>query len=290
MEFVKLRELLINDTKNPEYDVGISTKSEFLEFNILNKIPFINEKKQLSIIASRPGMGKSTFMLQLATTCALIGNLPCYIFSLKETKEEIGCFKGNLTVNKTDDMIKQEKVLEFANSVNGYYWYLDGYEYAYIYTEIVEEYGEVLSRSKFHFAKTDVEDTLNLFSVKGENYTPEYLREGFADPDDTIFYETYLMKDDAYLITGNLKHFPSEPRIVSPADIIHIISLLEKANNHILSEPQAEYISDTKKIKLQRAWEAIERMRASAAANGIADMSMEEIDEEIRLARENRKA
>lgn len=156
--------------------------------------------------------------------------------------------------------------------------------------EIVEEYGEVLSRSKFHFAKTDVEDTLNLFSVKGENYTPEYLREGFADPDDTIFYETYLMKDDAYLITGNLKHFPSESRIVSPADIIHIISLLEKANNHILSEPQAEYISDTKKIKLQRAWEAIERMRASAAANGIADMSMEEIDEEIRLARENRKA
>ena len=35
----------------------------------------------------------------------------------------------------------------------------------------------------------------------------------------------------------------------------------------------------------QRAWEAIERMRASAAANDIADMSMEEIDEEIRLAR-----
>ena len=89
MEFVKLRELLINDTKNPEYGVGISSKLELLEFNILNKIPFINEKKQLSIIASRPGMGKSTFMLQVATTCALIGNLPCYIFSLKETKEEI---------------------------------------------------------------------------------------------------------------------------------------------------------------------------------------------------------
>ena len=37
MEFVKLRELLINDTKNPEYDVGISTKLEFWELNILNK-------------------------------------------------------------------------------------------------------------------------------------------------------------------------------------------------------------------------------------------------------------
>ena len=42
--------------------------------------------------------------------------------------------------------------------------------------------------------------------------------------------------------------------------------------------------------KLQRAWEAIERMRASAAANWIADMPMEEIDEEIRKYREERKA
>ena len=151
--------------------------------------------------------------------------------------------------------------------------------------EIIEEYAEVLSRSKFHFAKTDIEDTLNLFLVKGENYTPECLREGFADPDDIIFYETYLMEDEAYLISGNLKHFPSEPRIVSPADILHIIRISETLTNTILSEHQAEYMSDINKKKLQRAWEAIERMRASAAANGIADMSMEEIDEEIRLAR-----
>ena len=151
--------------------------------------------------------------------------------------------------------------------------------------EIIEEYAEVLSRSKFHFAKTDIEDTLNLFLVKGENYTPVCLREGFADPDDIIFYETYLMEDDAYLISGNLKHFPSEPRIVSPADILHIIRISETLTNTILSEHQAEYMSDINKKKLQRAWEAIERMRASAAANGIADMSMEEIDEEIRLAR-----
>ena len=105
MEFVKLRELLIEDTKNPKYDVGISTKSKLLEFNILNKIPFINEKKQLSIIASRPGMGKSTFMLQVATTCALIGNLPCYIFPLKETKEEISYRIFSFVQNK--DTINQ---------------------------------------------------------------------------------------------------------------------------------------------------------------------------------------
>jgi addiction module RelB/DinJ family antitoxin len=49
-------------------------------------------------------------------------------------------------------------------------------------------------------------------------------------------------------------------------------------------------VESENQAKLHRAWEAIERMRASAIANGIADMSMEEIDEEIRLAREERRA
>ena len=49
-------------------------------------------------------------------------------------------------------------------------------------------------------------------------------------------------------------------------------------------------VESEKQAKLQRAWEAIERMRTSASANGIADMSMEEIDEEIRLCREERRA
>ena len=165
------------------------------------------------------------------------------------------------------DQIRENKIIPMTNS------------------EIIEEYSEVLSRSKFHFSITDIEDTLNLFSVKGKCYKPICVREGFTDPDDTVFYETYLMKDDAYLITGNLKHFPSEPRILSPADIIHIIHQSDKISNKVLSEPKAVYISDINKRKLQRAWEAIERMRASAVENGIADMPMEEIDEEIRLAR-----
>ena len=44
-------------------------------------------------------------------------------------------------------------------------------------------------------------------------------------------------------------------------------------------------VESENQAKLQRAWEAIERMRESAVANGIADMSMEEIDEEIKAAR-----
>ena len=49
-------------------------------------------------------------------------------------------------------------------------------------------------------------------------------------------------------------------------------------------------VESENQAKLQRAWEAIERMRVSAIANGIADMPMEEIDEEIRQYREERRA
>ena len=49
-------------------------------------------------------------------------------------------------------------------------------------------------------------------------------------------------------------------------------------------------VESEKQVQLQRAWEAIERMRASAVANGTADMSLEGIDEEIRQYREERLA
>ncbi|MBQ8839305.1 MAG: hypothetical protein IJ005_08305 [Bacteroidales bacterium] len=154
--------------------------------------------------------------------------------------------------------------------------------------DILEEYREVISRSKFHFSETDIIETMKLFTLTGEHYTPECLRKEFIDLNDVIFYETYLMKAGAYLITGNLKHFPSEPRILSTSDIVKIIKLSENLRNDILCEPTTEYISDIKRAQLQRAWEAMERMRASAVANGIADMPMEEIDEEIKLVRQSK--
>ena len=48
-------------------------------------------------------------------------------------------------------------------------------------------------------------------------------------------------------------------------------------------------VESERQAKIQRAWEAIERMQASAVANGISDMTMEEIDEEIRQYREQRR-
>lgn len=49
-------------------------------------------------------------------------------------------------------------------------------------------------------------------------------------------------------------------------------------------------VESEKQARLQRAWEAIERCRRDAEANGTSDMSMEEIDEEIRRYREEKRA
>ena len=51
--------------------------------------------------------------------------------------------------------------------------------------------------------------------------------EDFSDTDDKIFFEVALShlqdEDNTYLVTGNLKHFPIKPFIISPKQMIEII-------------------------------------------------------------------
>ena len=45
----------------------------------------------------------------------------------------------------------------------------------------------------------------------------------FPDPKDIVFYEVALSKEEAYLVTGNKKHFPNSPIVVSPAEMMDIL-------------------------------------------------------------------
>ena len=45
----------------------------------------------------------------------------------------------------------------------------------------------------------------------------------FPDPKDIVFYEVALSKEDSYLVTGNTKHFPKNPIVVTPAELLTII-------------------------------------------------------------------
>ena len=54
--------------------------------------------------------------------------------------------------------------------------------------------------------------------------TPSHLEH--PDPTDQVFYEICLSVEDAYMVTNNKKHFPQEPRVVTPTEML---LLLEEA-------------------------------------------------------------
>ena len=91
--------------------------------------------------------------------------------------------------------------------------------------EIIDEYREVLSRDKFNLQKQNVDTVINHVKRSGlKLQRTKALNEVFPDPKDVVFYEVTLSKDDAYLVTGNSKHFPQKPFVVTPAEMVAILN------------------------------------------------------------------
>lgn len=90
--------------------------------------------------------------------------------------------------------------------------------------EIIEEYRAVLSRKKFSFSATLIEDLLNMIVTNGIKLDrTTAIDEIFPDPKDIVFYEVSLSKKGSYLVTGNLKHFPQKSFVISPADMLQLL-------------------------------------------------------------------
>lgn len=90
--------------------------------------------------------------------------------------------------------------------------------------EILEEYKSVLSRPKFHLNLSLIETVIKAIITDGLNIdrTPAADIE-FPDPKDIVFYEIALSVEDSYLITGNIRHFPVKPFVVTPAEMVRIL-------------------------------------------------------------------
>lgn len=90
--------------------------------------------------------------------------------------------------------------------------------------EIIEEYRDVLSRDKFNFKSSLVDDLISVFTSFGL-YTDrtDCGKEFFPDRDDIVFYEIAMSVKDSYLVTGNLKHFPKKCFVVTPAQMMDIL-------------------------------------------------------------------
>ena len=89
--------------------------------------------------------------------------------------------------------------------------------------EIIDEYNDVLSRGCFHFNNKLKDALVEGIKRHGIESNRVPFDEPMLDEDDRVFYEVTLSKDDAYLVTGNLKHFPKTPIVVTPAEMLKIL-------------------------------------------------------------------
>ncbi len=90
--------------------------------------------------------------------------------------------------------------------------------------EIITEYNDVLSRAKFGFLHLSVARLIRTLMDKGIMMERLSSGETFTDASDTVFYEVALSKEGSYLVTGNKKHFPKAPIVVTPAEMMEILA------------------------------------------------------------------
>ena len=89
--------------------------------------------------------------------------------------------------------------------------------------DIIAEYEDVLHRSKFPILKETADALISFIIENGIESSRVDFEESMPDEDDRVFYEVSLSQDDSFLVTGNLKHYPMSPRVITPADFVNII-------------------------------------------------------------------
>ena len=108
-------------------------------------------------------------------------------------------------------------VMEFA---------LEGFIIPVLNKEIVAEYRAVLARPKFGLDDKIIIDIIDSLENVGFYVDAETIDIELPDSKDRVFYEVVMeerKEEEAYLVTGNIKHFPDKPFIVTPRQMLDII-------------------------------------------------------------------
>lgn len=93
-------------------------------------------------------------------------------------------------------------------------------------SDVIEEYKEVLNRTKFKLVEGVADALISHIIEHGIVASREPFHEQMPDEDDRVFYEIALGTNGSFLVTGNQKHYPKTPIVVSPADFIDIVARL----------------------------------------------------------------
>ena len=89
--------------------------------------------------------------------------------------------------------------------------------------EIFIEYYDVLFRPRLKLPEEKVQKLISQIGSEGIASNRLHSDEFFPDSKDVVFYEVALSKEDAYFVTGNTKHFPKKPIVVTPAEMLEIL-------------------------------------------------------------------
>ncbi len=89
--------------------------------------------------------------------------------------------------------------------------------------EILLEYQEVLRRDKFNLREEDILNVIDLLVDNGCWAGRKTTDFPFPDADDIVFFEVTMSKEGSFLVTGNTKHFPKVPTVVTPAEMLEIL-------------------------------------------------------------------
>ncbi len=106
--------------------------------------------------------------------------------------------------------------------------------------DILTEYRRILNQEKFGFPPDVVQDMMSVITTFGIRTDRTPTDEIFNDKDDVVFYEVALSKTGAFVVTGNKRHFPDKPIVVTPAEMVEILEnnrIIEKTNKQDNKQP-----------------------------------------------------
>ena len=89
----------------------------------------------------------------------------------------------------------------------------------YYDARIMAEYTTVLKRSKFAFNRVKINELLKSIRDEGMGIAVTPSKITFIDESDRKFYDV-AKACGGFLITGNLKHYPNEPLIMTAAEFL----------------------------------------------------------------------
>ena len=91
-----------------------------------------------------------------------------------------------------------------------------------VYSEsIMLEYVDVLHRPHLRISAEDADKVLSAIKLHGEHVESTLSTFPMTDEDDRAFYDA-ANNSDAYLITGNVRHYPNESFILTPTEFLEL--------------------------------------------------------------------